>query len=197
MTDYGSIVIKVAESEIEKRKAYQLRYEVFSVELNDQRYANHDLKEFKDSDDVDGSILIIAMFEDRVVGSVRLKPLKFRNFIGVEDYGFEKLAAFLELETEQLMHVVAVLDRFVFAKDFRKGRALYKRLLDEWDYQATNRGVEVLVGAVKAENERLRNFYEKFLGYKEYPVIGTRDGTLFQCVYRLLNDDLGELNVRD
>ena len=192
-----SIVIKVAESEIEKREAYQLRYEVFTIELNDQRYADHELREFRDSDDVDGSILIIAKSDNQVIGSVRLKPLKFRNFIGVDDYGFERLAEFLGIEEEQLLSSVAVLDRFVFAKDFRRGRALYQKLLDELDSQSVNYGVRVLVGAVKAENARLKNFYKRFLGYKEYPVIGTREGVQFQCFFRMLNDELGGSDVRD
>ena len=195
-TETDSIVIKVAESEIERRQVYQLRYEVFTLELNDQRYADHEAKEFKDSDDVDGSILIVAKFENRVIGSVRLKPLKIRNFIGVEDYGFEQLAEFLAIETDQLLPIVGVLDRFVFVKDFRKGRALYRRLLDEWDNQAANCGVRVVVGAVNAGNSRLRNFYKRFLGYNEYPVVRTRDGKQFQCVYRLLNDELGGADVR-
>ena len=192
-----SIVIKVAESEIEKREAYQLRYEVFTIELNDQRYADHELREFRDSDDVDGSILIIAKSDNQVIGSVRLKPLKFRNFIGVDDYGFERLAEFLGIEEEQLLSSVAVLDRFVFAKDFRRGRTLYQKLLEEWDNQAARYGVKILVGAVKAQNVRLRNFYKRSLGYKEYPVVSTRDGSQFQCVCRLLNDELGGSDVRD
>ena len=188
-TDIDTIVIKVAESDIEKREVYQLRYQVFALELDDQRYADHERKEFKDTDDVDGSIQVIAKSENRLVGSARLKPLRFRDFIGVEDYGLEKLAEFLERQTDQLLPVVAAVDRFVFAKEFRKGPALIGKFQDEFEYQAVELGVEVLVAAVNVENKRLRTFYKRFLGFKEYPVIGTRDAVRFQCSYRMLNNE--------
>lgn len=196
-TEDDLIVIKVADCNREKRQAYQLRYEVFALELNDQRYADHDLQEFKDTDDVDESILIIAKSKNRVIGSVRLKPLMFRDFIGVEDYGFERLAEFLEFEPHELLLTVAAVDRFVFAKDSRKGRSLCRRLLDELECQAKALGVNVLVAAVDSEDARLRVFYRRFLGYKEYPVARTRDGVRFQCFYGLLNGISDGSDVRD
>ena len=57
------ITIRVAETEAEKLAAYQLRYQVFSEELGDERYANHESKEFRDSDDVESSVLFIAVAE--------------------------------------------------------------------------------------------------------------------------------------
>ena len=196
-TDIDSIVIKVAETDIEKREVYQLRYQVFALELDDQRYADHELKEFKDTDDINGSILIIAKFENRVIGSVRLKPLKFLNFIGVENYGFEKLAEFLEVETDQLLPVLAAVDRFCFAKDFRRGSKLCRRLLDGLESHAASLGLSVIIAAVDLKDKRLCNFYERFLGYKEYPVVGTQDETQFQCFYGLLNGNSGGSDVRD
>ena len=140
---------------------------------------------------------MIAKFENRVIGSVRLKPLRFREFIGAEDYGLDQLAEFIGFQPDELMSTVAAVDRFVFAKDFRRGRVLYRRLKDELEYQAVSLNVQVLVGAVNFEDTRLRVFYRRFLGYQEYPVVGNKEGARFQCFYLLLKDCLDGSNVRD
>lgn len=72
----NSIFIKIASTEQELLSAYQLRYEVFYQEEGDSRYADHDLKIWKDIDDIPASTIFIAQTpEKETVGSVRLTKL--------------------------------------------------------------------------------------------------------------------------
>lgn len=66
------IEIKLATTEAERHQAYHLRYQVFTREFGDERYADHVNEEFRDEDDGEQSHLVIAVAGDQVVGTFRV-----------------------------------------------------------------------------------------------------------------------------
>ena len=170
--DVDSLVIKVAKTNEEKRGAYRLRYDVFTRELNDGRYADHDLQEFRDSDDVEGAFVFIALEKANVVGTFRLKPLGNMEVIGVEAYGIPTLAKQLGVSLDSLRKTLAVIDRFTVSSDYR-GKSLFKQLFSFVEAFAVERGVCTLVGA--AESKRAVALYMRALGCSKYSVVGTRN----------------------
>ena len=180
------ITIRVAETEAEKLAAYQLRYQVFSEELGDDRYANHESKEFRDSDDVESSVQFIAVAENSVIGAVRLKLLKDHEFIGLEAYNLPKLAKLLNRSIEDLYASIGCMDRGVVHPDYR-GRRLIAKLMRRGEALAIKLGVDSLLSAAEVGNTAARKAFAK-IGYVEY-FVGTHNGTTCQCIYKVLNQE--------
>ena len=177
------IVFQVANSESEKEAAYRLRYKTFTLEEADQRYANHDTKEYKDSDDVDESVIFVAKSNDEIVGTARLKILSRREFIAVDQY---HLTALAERLNENLSHIskhLGCMDRLVVSKPMRGG-AVAKGLADAGERFGKTVLIKYMVGNYKIDKPTIGMLYEA-LGYQKY-AIGTYRDVTCQCMYKIL-----------
>lgn len=181
------IVIKVAETESEKQAAFRLRYQVFTMELSDDRYANHETKEFRDSDDVESAVQIVATARDEVIGCVRLKALRNREFLGFEAYNLAKLGTLLDRSTEDLHSSIGCMDRGVVHPDYR-GHKVIAKLMRKGEELASAMELDCLLGAPEVYNMAARKAYSK-IGYVEY-FVGTHNGTTCQCIYKVLDQHL-------
>ena len=175
--------IKVAESDLEKTAAYRLRYEVFFVEMKDERYADHETKEFRDSDDVEGSILFIALAGKDVIGTVRLKVLRYREFIGLEAYHLPTLAKLLNRDLVDLNMSIGCMDRGVVHPEYR-GKKLIAALMQKGEEFAISLPIDILLSAREFNNTSAGKATSN-LGYVEY-AIGTHNETTCQCIYKVL-----------
>jgi GNAT superfamily N-acetyltransferase len=171
-------------------KAFQLRYEVFSEEMQDHRYANHKSREWRDEDDIQASTILVAVdSSENVIATARLTPLPLHEFIGHEAYGFDKLAALLEMRVDDLRLVVARLDRVVVSKLWR-GRRVINKLISDLEQIALERGFTIIVGLVGVGNRRSIVMFGS-LGYKEYPVVAEYRGFTAQMLYKKLLEPMG------
>ena len=177
------IAFQVAESESDRKAAYRLRYEVFTIEEADQRYANHDTEEYKDSDDVDESVLFVAKSNDRVVGTARLKILSRREFIAVEQYHLSDLAARLKEDLSDISKKLGCMDRLVVSKTMRGG-SVAKGLADAGERFGKTLQIKYMVGNYKIDKTTVGMLYSA-LGYQKYAVGTYRDVTC-QCMFKVL-----------
>ena len=189
-----NVVIKIAETQAEKLAAYRLRYDVFTREFNDDRYADHELQLFKDSDDVKESVLIIAIASGTVAGTVRLKPLPRREFIALERYQLSVLAKHLDIGIDLLRRKLGCLDRGVVKQEFR-GRRLMGRLFSAGEEIASSLNLEYLIVPVEVNNIAAQRSHFR-CGYRPYPVIGRHGTITCQCIYKVIGSP-DESDVRD
>ena len=181
------VKISIAQTISEKSAAYRLRYDVFTTELGDERYANHETKEFKDEDDVDGSVIFIGKFGEDVVASCRLKPLQNREFIALDQYGLVALAQHLGREFTMLSQELAALDRAVVAKLWR-GSGITEAVFADLERTAIQQQVRTLVVAIEKSKRVHAVFYQRVLGFRSYPVTGEHRGLDCQCMYKLIGE---------
>ena len=177
------IVFQVAKSESEKKAAYRLRYEVFTLEEADQRYANHGTKEYKDSDDVDESVLFVAKSNDQVVGTARLKILSRREFIAVDQYHLSALAERLNENLGDISKHLGCMDRLVVSKPMRGG-SVAQRLANAGERFGKSLQIKYMVGNYKIDKTTIGMLYSA-LGYQKY-AIGTHRDVTCQCMYKVL-----------
>jgi len=103
-----TFIVKVADTLEERQSAYKLRYEVFSEEQNDNRYANHDRKEWADKDDTLGSTVFIAVSTTgETIGTIRYTPFQDRDIIAANLYDLPLLASLTNLHPSQIINFVA------------------------------------------------------------------------------------------
>jgi GNAT superfamily N-acetyltransferase len=165
--------------------AYQLRYEVFSKEMGDDRYSDHSRREWKDEDDVSESTIFVALDVNRaVIGTIRLTPLRLREFIGSHIYDFGCLAKILSIEEGALREKLARADRGLVSAKWR-GKKVFESLQSTLESQAVKLGCEVLVGAVDTSNRHAANA-NRHLGWTDYPVVAEYRGFAAQAIYKIL-----------
>ena len=182
MTD--DLTVHIASSE-QLTHAYHLRYQVFSEEMKDHRYADHANRVWRDEDDIPASQVVVAIDSSGgVVGTARLTPLRLHKFIGYEVYGFDVLARLLEISEEEVRAQVARLDRVVVSKPWR-GRRVVHKLVSSVEDLAWNCGSTIVVGVPGAGNRRSRVTFQR-LGYRDYPVSAEYRGFIAQLIYKRL-----------
>ena len=187
--------IRVCDSEAERRDVFRLRYDVFTLEKNDERYADHTTKEFRDSDDCPSALLIGVFLEEdaverslaipKLIGTARLTPGKQHHFIAWEKYDFPTLAEQLELTIEELEESVLRIDRVAIAKPFR-GSGLLTMLMQVIDQMAIENGGRILVGATKA-SDRVEIRVFSLFGWRRYGRPTSYGSSEFQRMFKRLS----------
>ena len=185
--DIADISISVAQTTSEKKAAYRLRYDVFTTELGDERYSNHEAKEFRDTDDVETSLIFVGKFGGETVGTCRLKLLRHQEFIALDQYHIGVLAKHLDCDIEALSKGLAAIDRAAVAKSWR-GTGLIKAMFNALETEAISLGARTLIGSVEQSEPALTVFYRRVLGYNAYAATGEHLGLKCQCLYKLLSD---------
>ena len=170
----------------DRHAVYRLRYEVFTKEGGDERYADHERQFFIDQDDGPQSRLVIAWDDDgQAIGTMRLTVLREHAFIANDCYGFEVLADLLSMNLEELRQRVIRGDRSVIASASR-GQGVLEHLQNAGEEYAASRGCDILVGSYRTDaDERARRAWNK-QGWLEYPFIGNYNGYVAKLIYKQL-----------
>jgi N-acyl-L-homoserine lactone synthetase len=94
---FAGVSIVLADAE-QRAAAHRLRYDVFTREMGDERYADHRRRVFVDESDEDlANPLLVALAGGDVVGSLRILPRRGRPVRHEHLSRFESLAATLAL----------------------------------------------------------------------------------------------------
>ena len=82
--------IAIAKSQEELDAAYQLRYQVFFEEGGDARYANNEVKHWRDENDVlDSTVFVATTPDENAVATTRQTCLKHREDIDNSVFRFD------------------------------------------------------------------------------------------------------------
>jgi predicted GNAT family N-acyltransferase len=171
----SSVSIALARTEEDRRAAFALRYEVFTEEQGDERYADAREKTFKDELDTPHAIIFVAKNPDNdVVGTIRLTSRSRQAFIGDFAYGFPVLAGLMQLPCAVLTPQCCVIGRGVVRRDYRGGRTFHD-LLKICENHAKAEGNLALI-AVVGEHNFSMSLLLKHDGWRPYPVSSSRRG---------------------
>lgn len=177
------IHIQEAMTDELRMSAYRLRHEVFSREMGDHRYADHERQIWTDCDDGPQSkVIVVINDENEVVGTIRHTRLNDWEIIGKDAYGLTILAEILGLNVKDLESRSSRIDRAAIAMNWR-GKSIVRHLQEACERLAKSLGSDILIGIPGIENARSRKAYEK-LGWLEYPVVGTHGGFTAQMIYK-------------
>jgi hypothetical protein len=166
--------IFVATTKDELEAAYRLRYEVFYEEGGDARYANHELRHWRDEDDGEFSKTLICQGVDGVpLGTVRLTWLRDHNFIASDVYDFGLLSSLVKIEELELKKNLARFDRAVVALSKRRSRVFFD-LFNCVLRLAIENSTWILVGAANADSATQHQLWKK-LGWKPYSEAESRN----------------------
>ena len=177
--------IRLATTQADRDAAFRLRYEVFTAELGDDRYADHEKRLFLDCDDDARNHLLIAELDDgTVIGTVRLTLLKDCRFIGYDAYGWDQLATVLGITLDALLPRVARLDRGAVAKPWRR-TGILGAFQPSYFSICYREGCDTLVGTIEVHNDGMRKAMASF-GWSESGTIETFNGLTAQVIYRQL-----------
>ena len=177
--------IAIAKHPEELDAVYRLRYQVFFEEGGDDRYADHELKHWRDEDDGPESTVVAAWAkEGTAVATTRLTCLKHRKFIGHSVFRFDLLADQLQRTEAELLDSVARADRGAVMASHR-GKGLARLCQNAIEEIAMSYRCDILVAAQGVDNIRARRAYAK-AGWCEYPVIATFRGFTGQLIYKRL-----------
>lgn len=180
-----NFVIQIASSDSEREAALRLRYQVFTVEEGDVRYADHDRKIH--SDICDSAINLIFIARDRpgdLAATLRLLVRKDGAFINEAAYKFDLLAATVNIELQELLMSICLIDRCVVAKEWRR-KGVFSNLLDVAKQHATAVGIKVMLVAVKKTNAPIINLFRQ-RGWNFYDEQASDAGCEFLHVCKLL-----------
>lgn len=125
--------IKIAETEIEKKQAYEVRYQCLTLETGDDLYANHNKKTFIDKMDGTGKTTLFVAIDNitnKVVATQRVVFRKEIIYTADEIYPYKKLATILNTYEEDVIARAALIDRSCVLKTYsgKVKPSLYGRL---------------------------------------------------------------------
>jgi predicted GNAT family N-acyltransferase len=144
----------IIENEIDKTSCYKLRFDVFSNEEKDYRYAVNN--EFRDSLDLQTTTLIACKIEENIIGSLRFYPISLLNNEQKINYKLD----LIHFEDKRIY----IFDRVCVSKPHRK-KGIFKNLCDFAESQLTKESI--IVCAISKDKTDWINKYKSF-GYVEY-----------------------------
>lgn len=189
-----SFTLKIAETEEEKWGAYRVRYECLTLELGDDRYANHVDKTYIDKmDHTDSPITLIAIDNDtgQVVSTARINFRKDILFTADDIYPYQKLAETLSREIEDIKYNVVVIERGGTLTDYRG--SIIPPLWGRLYYMAENiinltlkNGI--IIGFVETNNLKSMRMFTRFFGWSFLDGETEYWGNKYILGYKLLPD---------
>lgn len=182
------IKLEVIDNPGLKKLAYQLRYDVFTLEQGDQRYANHNDKTYMDIWDTLPSNLIIAYINNyHIIGTLRLIERKYGPYLGEEGYQYDLLSKNLDVSKEFLLDKISILTRGVVAKDYRS-LGVFSMMCDYANTLAVSMDSCISIAAIATDNSASKKFFGR-LGYKFYATGVNKNKWKGDYCYKLLNTD--------
>lgn len=189
-TDFS---VRVAATATERGIAYRLRYEFFTRELKDERYANHGTEQYFDSWDHDGSPVVVAWTpENQPIGTLRLAMRRLGSYLGDDLYQWGELARVVQIDEPSLLSAVGIISRGGVVKPFRRTRVM-SCMLDELERIARSEGIVVLLGAVEVDNFGSKRWIESN-GFRLYCISRSTDGFQGDFYYKDLRTPLVQDN---
>lgn len=179
-----NIRIAVATDESIKISAYQLRYNVFSLEGKDNRYADVNQKIYIDEwDDHPETQLLVALDNSSsVIGTLRYVPRRCGLYLGDESYAYNLVAEQLNLPIENLLHESIIITRGVIAQSYRN-QGIFHRMLLCGDQIALSCGCNYIIAAIDVDNEKSINLF-KNQGYVYYATTTNASGWTGNYFYK-------------
>ncbi|MBN67886.1 MAG: hypothetical protein CME32_01220 [Gimesia sp.] len=178
------IEIKLATTEAERHQAYHLRYQVFTREFGDERYADHVNEEFRDEDDGEQSHLVIGEINSNVICTARVTVLRDYKFLAADHFKFGVLAKYLGRDQFEIENTLARYDRLALMPSWR-GKGIARKIYEGVEKTAFNNNCKIIVANPLVENDKARLVLSR-QGFSDYPVVGTYKGTTCQCMYKVL-----------
>ena len=124
-----SIVVATADTPKDIESALRLRYEVFTVEASDTRYANHVTRTYSDPTDTQRAKIVIARDGGTTVGTLRLTFRADGPFIANALYRFPLILCEPVTHPGANLTAIALVDRVVVHRSCR-GRGILPRMLE-------------------------------------------------------------------
>lgn len=181
----SKLTITTASSQEEREAAYRLRYKVFSLECGDYRHADATNGVYIDEFDTPKSSLIIAKDDKKVVGSLRMVPVKGEKYFNYNNH-YQKIACRLQLPVQRFETHAAVVSRGVIDSDYRNN-GLFSALLDEFDKLCGESQIFISVGAVASRNPgSLKTMLKN--GYEQFGICSMSENWEGTLIYKILNE---------
>jgi GNAT superfamily N-acetyltransferase len=152
------VTIRFAASEEERLAGLQIRYQVFTQEQRDDRYADHERMIFTDRMDGGYGRILIALADEKVVGTSRLSFRAQGPFLFDERYCWDVLAVKCGLTMDAVRLHTALWDRGAVLKAFRR-LGLFAKIEEFILDEAAKKGAHVIVGVVKGDNRSSLEFF--------------------------------------
>lgn len=168
--------IRLAANDEERLEAYRLRYAVFTVEVGDHRYSVDSDCIYVDQFDHSDTLLLIAVDEAKVVGTIRVDERSRGPFIGDEMYEWKLLGARFGLSEQQVQRTSVLVARGAVLPAWRC-RKLFQALLSAAHCLALSREHSLSVGAISAGNTVSARGLTA-VGYESYGIRRNSEGWL-------------------
>jgi GNAT superfamily N-acetyltransferase len=169
-----SIVVATADTPKDIESALRLRYEVFTVEASDTRYANHVTRTYSDPTDTQRAKIVIARDGGTTVGTLRLTFRADGPFIADALYRFPLILCEPVTHPGANLTAIALVDRVVVHRSCR-GRGILPRMLEHAVELARARGCTYMVMAVAAASARMQSILD-VRGWFSYHVSDPANG---------------------
>jgi len=166
--NHNDIEISIAETEEELNQAYRLRYQVFSLEEGDYRYADKEAEVFKDYTDNGKHPIFIAKYNKKIIGTGKVAFRKTEPFLGDEYYHYDLLAEMVGLHVDELMTCVALFERIALDTKYRNN-GIATMMLNKMEEYSISQRIKYILIAVKSNKLELINLW-KNKGFKVYTV---------------------------
>jgi len=170
------IEIRLAVTPEEVHTALQLRYDVFTEEFGDERYADHSARIYRDQFDIPGALINIAVENDCIIGTMRVFERESGPYIGDEMHEWGKLAATLGKPEDEVIRGAVIVTRGAVARPFRR-LGILGGLIRHAHALAADRGRIVSLGTVAVGNEESARQLRR-AGYESYGVRQNQMGWL-------------------
>ena len=139
--------------------AFRLRYEVFTEEQGDARYADHEQRMCCDALDNEQSQLLLAVTAEGIVGTSRLSFRSAGPFLSDESYRWDLFALELRETVHNLISSVALWDRGAVLPAFRRSGIL-SSMEQNVTSEARENGCCAVVAVVHSYNAETIAFLE-------------------------------------
>jgi len=177
------IEYSIASDPVDYFKAYQLRFQVFTEEQGDTRYANFDNQTYTDIyDQGDQAILLVAKDGKRVIATQRLIHRKYGPYLGDHLLQYEILANLFSLPKNEILEKLFIRTRSVVDANYR-GQGVFSNLVRSGEQIARSQGGICIIGVVDQKKTEVRQI-NRSLGYKPYGICDSFSGLEGELIYR-------------
>jgi GNAT superfamily N-acetyltransferase len=161
LDDSLTITLETAQTAEDRHAAYKLRYEIFSEEYGDQRWANQSLKTYQDPYDIPQNPLIIARLNNEIIGTVRGVCRKHGIYLSDHPFAFDLLGKKLSISETSLHNRCMFITRAAVKAEFRR-KSIFQVMFNKLESVAKENNTNILIADVEATKPRVQRLFEKF-----------------------------------
>ena len=159
------MIVKLAETDEDKKNAYEIRYKVFTKEMGNNAWANHEAKTFIDPWDQGSNRCFVAIIDNSYAATLRIVfkkevPLQFEQFLP-----FNLIARDLGLEVNEILLNLGYCERVAVLSQFRRTNVFRSLFEHIHNYLNCSHDIKYVLGLIRKDNTRAIKVF-KSMGYE-------------------------------